>query len=127
MANLSITITNSVRTFGPAPADYWNAYNWNAFLWGEGTAAMVGNALKVVTNSQTLTELTTPQGTFNLSISNSLSFSEAYAQYSADGRWSRIFSDNVTNAENRAFPTWVSGTAGFAAWTTATVGAPTWS
>lgn len=37
MANFNITISNSLNTFGLAESDKWGSYNWNAFLWGEGT------------------------------------------------------------------------------------------
>lgn len=53
MADFSTTCLNSLNVFGTA--DRWNAYNWNAFIWGDGTADLETRTTKVIDNSVTVT------------------------------------------------------------------------
>lgn len=48
MADLSISISNSLNCFGGAPTNKWNAFEWGDFLWGEGTADMLQMVVKVL-------------------------------------------------------------------------------
>lgn len=51
MANLTITVSNRINVFGGAPSDKWGQYNWNAFIWGDGTNDLVTDTNKLITNS----------------------------------------------------------------------------
>ena len=46
MADFAKTISNSINLFA-SPADKWGDWNWNAFLWGAGTAAAVVGGVNV--------------------------------------------------------------------------------
>ncbi len=49
MANFTTTCLNTLNVFGRS--DQWNDYNWNAFIWGDGTADLPIRFIKVIDNS----------------------------------------------------------------------------
>lgn len=53
MADATMVIANAFNLFGLAPSDLWNAYNWNAFKWGEGTADSIQYINKNIANTST--------------------------------------------------------------------------
>lgn len=144
MADLSITIANATSALGMSPPTLWNAANWGAFNWG-----YTGDLPLVVTKgvAETMTpadaqgvdvthpigETVTPadaQGvSFDRTIAESVTFAgEAASETLADGSgYNYVFPDRTTDAEERDFPTWTSGAAGSAAWTSATVTSTSWS
>lgn len=129
MANLTITITNSIRCFGPAPSDKWNAYNWNAFKYGEGTVDLAVNVGKFLSNSITTDNALTIVTNINKVITNTIAMTSENASEGlkdSDG-FSYVFVSNTTNGESRSFSTWASGTANAPTWASGTAGSTTWS
>ncbi len=55
MTAFSKTVTNSLNFFG-CPSDKWQAFNWNAFIWGSGTADLPVQVRHLVTNALSPTE-----------------------------------------------------------------------
>jgi hypothetical protein len=142
----SITVSNSLRAFGGGPPSLWNAYAWNAFKWGEGTATIPHQVVHLVSTSLSLDSaraggdivhlvsetlaLDSGYG-FNLTfqVSNNLTVeSETTEEVLQDGSgYSYVFPDRVTNLERRTTTTWASAAASAAAWTSGTATSTTWS
>ena len=60
MADLTVTITNSLNTFGQGPTTKWGVgdsltMTWGSSKWGEGTQDIPTDVIKVVENSQAST------------------------------------------------------------------------
>lgn len=127
MADLSQTISNSLNLFGPAPSNKWNAYNWNAFVWGEGTADLAVTALKVLSESLTLSD------SINKSqahvIENTLSpTSDVSLIYHRDSAgYFHVFPGGVTDGDDRVASTWSNGTSTSATWVASSTTSTTWS
>ncbi len=127
MADYSTTISNSLYVFGPAPSNKWNAYNWNAFRWGEGNTPLVKVDLKVLSESLTLTDSVSKVP--SRVIENTLSPTTAMSLESltdAEGYY-RVFPGGVTDAVDRAIPSWSQGSAGSTTWASSSTTATTWS
>lgn len=126
MADFTITISNRLNCFGVAPSDKWGAYNWNDFLWGEGTADLQTLVDHPISETLTLTDAfyksVTKAVTETLTIDADMG-SEGLRQ----GDWSYVFVSNTTEGEDRDFATWSSGTAGSTSWSSSTATSTTWS
>ena len=127
MTDHSITVANSLNLFGVAPSDKWNAYAWNAFLWGEGTADLGVAVVHLISNSLTLSDAygkgVTKLVSETLSVTGDMS---SEVLFDAEG-YRYVFPDRTTEGEERDFSTWTSGTAASATWTSGTVTSTTWS
>jgi len=151
MADHNITISNSLNTFGPAPSDVWNAWNWNAFKWGEGTADLQvfvnlivntsdlaptsamslhwGFYISIADASLTPTSSIDAYLYTSITISNALSpTADMYSESLTDGSgYSYVFASNVTNAEDGTTPTYTSVSDGTGTWTAVSAATTTWS
>ncbi len=151
MADHNITISNSLNTFGPAPTDLWNEWNWNAFKWGEGTADLQvfvnlivntsalapSSAVELFWNfyisiadaSLVLDSSVTPYFYTSINIANTLTpVADMYAESLTDGSgYNYVFPSNVTDAEQRTIPTYTDVDGASTTWTTSTASTTTWS
>ena len=129
MAAFTITVTNRLNLFGPAGTDLWNAYNWNAFKWGEGTKDLTTTTRKVVTNTLTPTDLFSEQTYFAIAIANAFSpASDMSAGYLRDrSGYYHVFPGSVTNSDDRVDSSWAADTAGGSTWTQQTASSTSWS
>jgi len=127
VADFTITISNSLSVFGPAPSDKWGAFNWNEFLWGEGTIDLAVAVSKTLSNSLVLTDAF--QKTPNRVIQNVLTVDADMGseRLSDAAGYDYVFLSNTTEAEDRATPSWASAAAGASTWTSATAGNTNWS
>ncbi len=55
MTAFTKTVSNSLNIFG-CPSDHWNAFTWNNFNWGSGTADLPVQVRHLVTNTLSPTE-----------------------------------------------------------------------
>lgn len=127
MADFTITISNAVRTFGPAPSDKWAEYNWNAFLWGEGTNGLSTRTLKLI--SESVTTDTTVSKSQQHVISNSISPTADMGSetlYDTNGYY-HVYPNDTTELEDRDYPTWAQGSGGVTTWTRQAASSTTWS
>lgn len=141
-----ITVTNSVNLFGDSPSSLWNAYNWNAFKWGQGTATVPFLMTKAITNSLApdstrgfnfthlipIDDLTLDSGVginFTIGISNSLSpTSDSSDQYLTDAAgYYHVFPGGVTDADNRVDSSWSQAAASSTAWLATAASSTSWS
>lgn len=127
MAVFTKTITNQVGLFGPAPTDNWGDYNWGAFLWAEGTKDFVAAVTKVIGNSLAPTDAF--QKSQIRTITNEIApTADMGSERLVDGEgYLYVFPSNVTDAEQRAIPTWAQGSTGSSTWTPAAASSTTWS
>lgn len=142
-----ITISNSLRAFGGSPPSLWNAHNWNAFKWGDGTVKVPWQFVHLVDADDLaldsaryfrLTKLVDAESftldssvNFSLTrlISNTLDLvSDSAHQYVTDAAgYYRLFPGGGTDGETRVSSAWTQGSAGSSAWTSGTVTSTVWS
>ena len=145
MANFTITVTNSVRCFGGGPSSLWNAWNWNAVNWGEGTADVphairhliseaIGSDAGFIKSIRHLIEEavgsdTTVYRAYPKVISETIGLSsDMITENLLDGSgYYRVFPGGVTDAEDRATAAWTAATPDTETWSTATAASTTWS
>lgn len=132
MADFNITISNHVNTFGPESANTWGGdwgAVWGQFLWGYGNVGLVTYTGKLLTDSVTPSDALTVSVYFYRSISNSVTpGGDMGSEELSDGSGYRyVFPSNTNEAENRAIPTWTSGSAGSQSFTCQAAGSTTWS
>lgn len=130
MADFTITVSNSIRTFGIAPTSKWNAWNWNAFVWGEGgTVDLRTDVVKLISNAVTPTSSDVTQFSIFMTIINSLSAlsGPSLERLMDSAGFSYLFVSDTTNAENRSEATWTEDTQSTSTWTSGTAGSDNWS
>lgn len=127
MAAFTITITNSINLFGPAPSNKWNQYSWNSFKWGEGTNGLPKDVAKVVDNSLTLDS--SVGKTAKKTVTNALTVTvDMHSETLRDSSgYLHVFPSNVTEGESRAIPSWSQGSAGSSSWSQAAASSTSWS
>lgn len=126
MANFTITISNSLNTFGPAPSDKWNQFNWNAFLWGEGTADLTVAVDKLLTNSLGFSDTIGLQS--GKLILNTLSLTDALSSESLiDSRgYNYVFPGGTTNPVNRISTSYSAVSSAAGSWSAVSQTSTTW-
>jgi hypothetical protein len=126
MADFAKTISNSINLFA-SPADKWGDWNWNAFLWGAGTADLQVSVTKVLSESLSFTDALYDKSIGHL-IAESLSpVSDMSSEVLEDGEgYSYVFTSPATNAENRSNVSYASGSAAGTSWASSTAGSTTW-
>ena len=145
MAAFSVTVAETLGVFGIAPTVRWNAGTWNAFTWGENktllastvgvgiaestteTAAVANKIGTVVAESETPSETVGVVPVLPVSESVTTTGGNSSVNVRDSAGYYHVFSDNTTDGEGRDIPSWSSGSAGSATWTSAAVTAPTWS
>jgi hypothetical protein len=127
MADFDITISESLRLFGVAPADKWNEYNWNAFLWGEGTNKIVTESEVPIADSLVLTGAVATEAEIMFAELLALSCGPT-SEVLLDGNgYYYVFTDGATNGEDRDPVAWSSASAGSGSWTSQAVSTTSWS
>lgn len=121
-----MTVTNAVNLFGIAPSNKWNAYNWNEFLWGEGTTDLVTETTKVLGNSVTISEAISKEVEHVFGSTISIGGDMAH-RYVLNGPYFRVFPSDTTDIEGLDTPTWSTSTVTPPTWSTSTASGPTWS
>lgn len=147
MTAYSVTISNQLRTFGEGPPSLWNSYNWGSFKWGEGTATIPWTFIHLVDadDLQIATaryfQLVKLLGAETISLDSLTNFflvrlvtntltlaSDSSTQYLRDGEgYYYVFPGGVTNADDRAVPSWSAGSAGSQTWTQGSASSTSWS
>jgi hypothetical protein len=127
VARLSITVSSSFRVFGDTSR--WQAYNWQAFKWGDGTRDLEVNPTKVVDNSLAPTDNSLTEVLWSRTIENSMAVNaDMYSEELKDeAGYKYIYPNNVTDLEQRFEPTFTSGAVATSSWTTAAGSSTTWS
>jgi len=128
MADFSVTINNSINSWGPAPSNKWGAWNWNAFKWGEGTHDLTTETVKVSSETLSLSQSLSLAADFVISLANSVASAEDLgSEVLRSGSYSYVFPSNVTDGESRSFATWTSGSVASVTWTSGTATSTSWS
>lgn len=127
MADLALTISNSINCFGPAPTTNWNAFSWGDAKWGEGTESLVKSVMKQIDNS--IASDTTLFFDAAISFSNSLSstFEMSNEELTDGSGYNFVFRRPTVDAETQVITNYTSFSAQNTAWSTSTVSATTWS
>lgn len=128
MANYSKTVSNSLRLFGVAPSSKWGAYNWNAFIWGEGTTDLTTIIEKWLSNAVTPSSTVSISLFFAQTISNTLSVtSDMGSETLTDGAGYNYVIGNASELEDRSLPNWTDQTRDTETYTTVSNASTTWS
>ena len=132
MADHTISVTNSVNIFGPAPSTKWGANSpytmtWGTSKWGEGTEDLITRVEKNLT-SETLTLANALYFHANKVLENSITpTSETTSEGLQSGIYSYVFVGPTTEAESRSESTYTSQSAGTTTYTSAAATSTTWS
>lgn len=127
MANFNITISNSLNFFGPAPSNKWNQYNWNSFLWGEGTTDLAVSAVKVITNDLAPTDAVA-KSAHRVFAEELFATADMGSETLRDGEgYYYNFPDRTTEAEDRDFPDWSQQSASSTSWASQAAASTSWS
>lgn len=130
MADFTKTMTNSLNLFGGAPSNKWASYNWNAFIWGEGTADFAVSFLKILDSGAiTPSDAYIINVDFSKSLTNSLSVDADMGSETLrdSAGYLYVYPNNVTEAESRSFASYTSGSDASNSWSSASVSSVTWS
>lgn len=121
-----MTVTNSVNLFGIAPSNKWNDYNWDEFLWGEGTADLITETTKVIggtiTGDTAIIKETEHVFGSTISIGGDIGH-----RYVLDGSYYRVYPSDTTDIEGEDTASWSSSTATAPTWSSAAAASTTWS
>lgn len=132
MADFTITITNSIKTFGPAPSTKWGlsgAMQWGVSRWGEGTLDLVSSFIKIIGNSIGSDSSIGNAAGYNRTFSHTLSLTEdlTFEGLTDSSGYSRLFSGSATNAEDRIISTYSTAAAGSSTYSSLSAGSTVWS
>jgi hypothetical protein len=147
MADFTKNVTNPVRVFAGGGASLWGVYNWNAFLWGEGTVEFRQDVVHVYSNSIPVTQAFAQKDVVHymdantitcgdqfikharVDLSNSCSVSsETTSETLRDGSgYAYVFTSDTIEAEDRDTAVWASAAGGSNTWTSAAGVTTTWS
>jgi len=132
VADFSQTISNVVNCFGGSPSTKWGnnapyTMTWGTSKWGEGTEDLQVAVVKLISNSQSLSDDYSRR--VEKLVSNDLTpTSETTSETLQDGSgWRYVFTSDTTEAENRDEASYSSGTAASTSWTSATAASTSWS
>lgn len=133
MADLTISIANSINSFGPAPSDKWGTgtpynFTWGVSKWGEGTEDLQV-AIEKVLSSEGYSISDDYFFNPNKGLSESLPFaSETTSEFLLTGNgWNYVFVAPVIDAENREIAVYTAVSGASVSYTCGTATSPTWS
>jgi hypothetical protein len=128
VANHTQTVSESLRFFGVAPSNKWNEYNWNAFLWGEGTNKVPVD-VQALLNSDTITFTDFEFLVQAKVIGESLSLAaDPSSEFLTDGSgYTYVFPSDATDGEARDPVSWASAATGSGSWTSQAAATTSWS
>jgi hypothetical protein len=145
MANLSITVTNTLDVHGPAAATVWNTFLWGAANWGQ--SADLGTQVEHVVDTtlsptsepmKLVTKFVDDEGVFLASelekifymlVNNSITLladMQSERLQESNGYF-YLYPDRTTDAESRAVNTYTAGTGPGSSWTPVAAAATSWS
>lgn len=144
MTAYSMTVTNSVRFFGEGPSSLWNAYSWNAFKWGEGTATIPHQVRHLIQSAispnssmsfrvvHLIQSALAPDSSVNFVlirlITNQLAItSDMSSEVLQNGGYDYVFPDRTTEGERRSTAVYSSSTVSTPSWASQAVATTTWS
>lgn len=132
MADFSITISNSLNTFGPAPSTQWGTgtpytMTWGVSKWGEGTQDLMADVGKFL--AETLSLADSFYKSFEKVWSDSIaSAMETSSEGLSDGSgWNYVFVSNTTEGESRASGSYSASSAVGTSYSSQAAGSTTWS
>jgi hypothetical protein len=106
MADLTITISNNLNVFGIDQTDDWGTMLWGD-NWGYGSNTLIKAVDKFLSETLTLTDATSPETSFNVSLFETLTLSgDMYDERITDtNNYNKVFgsSDNAEDSPKTAY------------------------
>lgn len=128
MADLTKTITNSLRCFGGAGSSRWNAYNWGSFLWGEGTVDLRTDVVKLIANSLSSDSANAGHQVQKLVAETLVAAGDLSSERLYDGSgYQHVFPDRTPEGESRSFISWTTAASSTSGWSEASAPSTSWS
>jgi hypothetical protein len=132
MADFSITVRNSINTFGPAPTDKWGSpFTWGSSLWGEGDQVISTSFFfpKTISNSITCDSSVALASSRFILLSDSISqdFEMSNENLQDPNGYFHVFAKPSTNAEDRVMTSFTSEPRVTTSWSQSTGASTTWS
>jgi hypothetical protein len=125
MADFAITVSNTLRVVGPAPSSKWGVFNWGG-LWG-GTDDLIFSVGKLITNSLGLSSAIYKSLTKAISNTVDLNSRMNLGSLRDENGYYYVFPDNVTDPDDRYFPTWTQSSEPSTSFTTSTDPSTSWT
>lgn len=133
MADHQITISNSIRTFGPAPSTKWGANSpytmtWGSSKWGEGTEDLVVYVnLKLIENSISPTSTLGFNASHEITNTIAPTFVAAEEDITDGSGYHYNFPDDTSNPTSMAANSWTEQSNNTTTWTKQSDGSTSWS
>lgn len=129
MADLSKSISNSIRCFGGSPTTKWGSgmpMVWGTSKWGEGSVSIPLEYMISISNSLVPDSALIFQT--QKMITNSMGVSaETTSEVLSKGVWAYVFVSDTTNAENRDTTDWTPESDSTTSFTTVSGGTTNWT
>jgi len=127
LADLSITINNTVLIFGPEPSESWGGMLWGTDKWAYASEDLPAAIGHVVDETQTIDSDIVKSASHQIAESLTVS-SETTSETLQDGSgYYYVFPGGSTEAENRISTTWSALTYDTATFTTSSRPSTTWT
>ncbi len=127
MAAYSQVVSSTLELFGIAPSNVWDAWNWDEFTWGEGTADLITVTTKVL-DSTVIPDSDVVKSSVKVIDTELVVTGDMNSESLRDGNgYVYVFPSNAPDAEDRADNTWSQDTASSTSWTADSASATTWS
>lgn len=147
MADLAITISDTIDMVGGDPPNLWNQYNWGAFDWGSGGPVddVIHHVGKLISNTQTeatanifdIEHLVVGDG-FTLAtavilaptkfvVTDIIVTHDLFSQTLTDGGTWKYNYGSADDGEDRNFTSWTAGTEPSEGWSEVSKPSDSWS
>jgi len=127
LADLSISISESINVFGLAPSTKWNEFSWGEAKWGEGTNGIVKEVGKLIAETESATDSISRSATKLISESQTVTAVETDTKLTDGSGYSYVFTGGVTDAEEQVLTDFTRASAGSTSWTKQSAGGTSWS
>lgn len=129
MADLAITISNTVLVFGPTPTTKWDVAIWDNWLWDIGIDDLVCDIYKLISNAVSISSSQAKDATRTVTneVSVSSDLTDGYLQDSATGYYYVFISDTISHRDRDEPTVYTSVNDQDATWSTTSTTSTTWS
>ena len=126
MADLTISIGDTLNVLGPAATNKWNEFNWGESVWGASVDPQF-DLFKYISDSYSASDAVYKQVHKSLSDTLDVPTDDTNTITVEDGSgYFYNFVDNVTDADDRSEETWANVSGNSASWSEVTDSSTSW-
>jgi hypothetical protein len=127
LADLSISLSESINVFGLAPSTKWNEFSWGSGKWGEGTNGIFKQVGKYITDSEAATDSVSKSTGKYIADSETVTMVETNTELRDGSGYSYVFPGGASDAEEQVITDFTRQSNGSTAWTKQSNGSTSWS